>query len=158
MVLIENLGIERNEENLSALIKQQCSVSLNCFTIQDYLCNYDCVGLGLYWPANFINHHCHPNCTQIFDGRVLKIVANRIINPGEEISISYVPRLETWENKNKILKEGYLFKCFCEECLSNKMFDENLLHLKCPNCSQPGLGKKAELSNEDFGEEDDDDE
>jgi hypothetical protein len=38
VVLLENLGIERSEGNLGKLIKQQSAVSLNCFTIQDYLC------------------------------------------------------------------------------------------------------------------------
>lgn len=67
---------------MSKLITQQSAVSLNCFTIQDYLCNYESVGIGIYYPANYINHHCKPNCTQIYDGSTLKIIANRIIEKG----------------------------------------------------------------------------
>ena len=67
---------------MSKLIKQQCTISLNSFTIQDYLNNENGIGLGLYWPANFINHHYHSNCTQIYDGKYLKIIANRPIEAG----------------------------------------------------------------------------
>ena len=67
---------------MSKLIKQQSTISLNSFTIQDYLNNENGIGLGLYWPANFINHHCHSNCTQIYDGKYLKIIANRPIEAG----------------------------------------------------------------------------
>lgn len=75
------------------MIKQVSIVSINSFTIQDYLCSYDSVGVGLYYIANFINHSCEPNCEQIFDGNTLKIISLRTIEENEEINISYVNRL-----------------------------------------------------------------
>ena len=44
------------------MMKQVSIVSLNTFTVQDYLCTYESIGIGLYYPANFINHSCSPNC------------------------------------------------------------------------------------------------
>lgn len=89
---------------MKVLIRQQSVVSLNSFTIQDYLCTYESIGIGLYSPANFINHHCHPNTTQLFDGRKLKLVANRPIEKGEEISISYMPRADYWSQRRKVCR------------------------------------------------------
>ena len=77
-------------------MKQISAVSLNGFTIQDYMCTIQAIGPGLYYPLNFINHDCHPNCTQIYGGRTLKIVANRLIQPKEEITISYTPALDDY--------------------------------------------------------------
>jgi hypothetical protein len=37
--LMENIGLEKNAENLSNLIKQLSIVSLNGFTVQDYMCS-----------------------------------------------------------------------------------------------------------------------
>ena len=79
IVLMENIGIEKNEENLSALLQQMSTISINGFTVQDYLCNIKAVGVAIYWPCNFINHSCHPNSAQIFDGEVLKIVPRMAI-------------------------------------------------------------------------------
>ena len=84
---------------MSNIIKQISTVSINGFTIQDYLCSVDALGPGIYYPANFINHDCHPNCTQIYDGKTLKIVANRPIAPNEEITISYTPALDNYDRK-----------------------------------------------------------
>lgn len=39
VALISVLGLQRNEHNLGQLVKQQSAVSLNSFTIQDYLCS-----------------------------------------------------------------------------------------------------------------------
>ena len=37
--LMENIRLEKNAENLSNLIKQLSIVSLNGFTVQDYMCS-----------------------------------------------------------------------------------------------------------------------
>lgn len=36
-------------------------------------------------------------------------MANRFIEPNEEITISYTPALDDYENKRKVCREGYLF-------------------------------------------------
>lgn len=50
-------------------------IAVNAFTVQDYLFSCDGVGIAIYHPANFINHSCHPNCVQVFDGTTLRIIA-----------------------------------------------------------------------------------
>ena len=79
VVLMENIGLEKNEENMSALLSIANRISINTFTIQDALYNYGGIAIGIYYPCNFINHDCQPNCSQIFDGKKLKILANREI-------------------------------------------------------------------------------
>lgn len=54
-------------------------ISINTFTLQDPLYNFDGIAIGIYYPANLLNHDCQANCTQIFDGRTLKILANKPI-------------------------------------------------------------------------------
>ncbi len=60
---------------MSLLLSLANKIAVNAFTIQDYLFNQDGIALGLYYPANFINHSCGPNAVQIFDGKKLSIVA-----------------------------------------------------------------------------------
>ena len=74
---------------MSKMVRQLNVVAVNAFTVQDFLGETDGVGIGVYCPTNYINHDCQPNCTQYFDGRYLNIVANKSIEPGEEITISY---------------------------------------------------------------------
>lgn len=81
------------------MMKQISTLSINSFTIQDYMCSYDSVAIGLYSPCNYINHSCSPNCEQIFDGRTLKVNTLREIEKGEEFTISYVNRLYKYEQR-----------------------------------------------------------
>ena len=68
---------------MSKLMKQFNIVSINAFTIQDLLYTNDGVAVGIYSGPNYINHQCKPNCTQVFDGKTMKIIANTKIQPGE---------------------------------------------------------------------------
>lgn len=102
---------------MSKLVKQLNIVAVNAFTIQDFMCETDGVGIGVYYPTNYINHDCLPNCTQYFDGRYLNIVANRPIEPQQEITISYTNPLLLIDERRKFLRNNYLFECFCELCL-----------------------------------------
>lgn len=74
--MMENMGLEKNETNMSKLIRQFNIVAVNAFTIQDLFYSNDGVAVGVFWPANYFNHACNANCTQVFDGRYLKILAN----------------------------------------------------------------------------------
>ena len=50
-------------------------------------------GLAIHTHAHFVNHNCEPNCTEIIQGSVRKIVSNRKIARGEELTISYLDRM-----------------------------------------------------------------
>lgn len=82
VVLLENIGEQKNESNISQMMRQLNIVAVNAFTIQDFLCETDGVGIGIYLPANYLNHDCQPNCTQYYDGRFLTITTNNPINEG----------------------------------------------------------------------------
>ena len=79
VVLLENMGEGRDEERVTRMMGQLNRVAVNAFTVQDLLCETEGVGVGVYWPANYLNHDCQPNCTQFFDGRHLHVVANQSI-------------------------------------------------------------------------------
>lgn len=68
---------------MSMLVKNFYILSLNAFTVQDLFYTSDGVAVGIYHPANYLNHACNANCTQVFDGRYLKIIANEAIPSGE---------------------------------------------------------------------------
>ncbi len=68
---------------MSQLMKQFNIVAVNAFTIQDLLYTTDGVAVGIFWPANYFNHACNANCTQVFDGRYLKIITNQNVNQNE---------------------------------------------------------------------------
>lgn len=75
---------------MSKLIRLSAIISINTFTIQDYLFNHAGIAIGMYSPANFINHSCNPNSVQVFNGKELNIIALRDIENEEEITISYI--------------------------------------------------------------------
>lgn len=147
LVLLENMGEERNEVNLAGLIKQMCAVSLNAFTIQDLLCETDGLAIGIYCPANLLNHDCAPNCTQYFDGRYLNVVSNGDIEPKQELTISYTNPLLLVEQRKSFLREHYLFECFCELCQVEQMLGSKFSYLLCPHCQKGALkpGEEAHL-------------
>ncbi|KAK3391885.1 hypothetical protein B0T20DRAFT_422477 [Sordaria brevicollis] len=70
-------------------------------------------------PISRLNHACRPNSDYRFDwhnGLVQLITAVRDILPGEEITISYINPLQTRQARQKQLREGWGFDCFCEHC------------------------------------------
>ena len=62
---------------MGELIRLAGIISINTFTIQDYLFNYSGIAIGVYSPANFINHSCNPNAVQVFNGKELNVIALR---------------------------------------------------------------------------------
>ena len=52
LVMMENLGIEKNEANMSQLMRQLNIVSVNAFTVQDLFYTSDGVAVAVYCPAN----------------------------------------------------------------------------------------------------------
>ena len=48
--MVENLGLERNEANISSFIIQFNIVSVNAFTIQDLFYTNDGIAVGMFYP------------------------------------------------------------------------------------------------------------
>ena len=67
-------------------------------------------GTGIYLVASLLNHSCSPNCTVVFQGRQLSIVATKDIPAGEEASEIIFLSIEFWEFLN--FKSIFLLKRF----------------------------------------------
>ncbi|KAF9906906.1 SET and MYND domain-containing protein 3 [Linnemannia zychae] len=75
------------------------------------------VGLALYVQSMpFMNHSCLPNCVYTFKGSRVECRVIRDIQPGEELTISYIDQIGTTQERQKQLKEQYYFTCVCPLC------------------------------------------
>ncbi|KAF9915823.1 SET and MYND domain-containing protein 3 [Lobosporangium transversale] len=75
------------------------------------------VGLALYVQCiPFMNHSCIPNCVYTFRGSRVECRVIRDIQPGEELTISYIDQIGTTQERQKQLKEQYRFTCDCPLC------------------------------------------
>ncbi|EAN83834.1 hypothetical protein C3747_60g170 [Trypanosoma cruzi] len=97
-------------------------------------------GKGLYPFAGFINHSCSPNAVFVFGeeegaccssrGGVLRVVALCDIEPGEEITVTYLSSLLL---SRELKRERNGFYCCCTFCLSYAALLEGVV---CPTCQQ----------------------
>ncbi|KAF8979867.1 Histone-lysine N-methyltransferase smyd1 [Entomortierella lignicola] len=75
------------------------------------------VGLALYVQCiPFMNHSCVPNCVYTFKGSRVECRVIRDIQPGEELTISYIDQIDTTKERGKQLGERYHFSCDCQLC------------------------------------------
>jgi len=86
-----------------------------------------CEGLGLYSYLPLLNHSCNPNAAplkqpQDQDDRT-SVIAIRDINPGEEISISYIDESVSLEDRKEQLLD-FGFDCQCEKCIEENAMNE----------------------------------
>lgn len=63
-----------------------------------------------------LNHSCEPNADVIFDGSDVRVRSRRTIEPGEEITISYVDPNESFEVRRDHLLSKFYFECRCNKC------------------------------------------
>ncbi|KAF9933603.1 SET and MYND domain-containing protein 3 [Linnemannia zychae] len=88
------------------------------------------VGLALYVQSMpFMNHSCLPNCVYTFKGSRVECRVIRDIQPGEELTISYIDQIGTTQERQRQLKEQYHFNCTCPLC---QYFPANPLIQPCP--------------------------
>jgi len=98
------------------------------FTLND---EHDLDGNVEWNPARFINHSCAPNCEAEWDEERLWIVADREIQPGEELSFNYGYDLEEYLE--------YPCCCGASECVGYIVAEEHFAHVR----KQAELGKLA---------------
>jgi len=93
-------------------------------------------GTGIYLVASLLNHSCSPNCTVVFQGRQLSIVATKDI-PAEYIPgvsfITYVNSLDDTKTRQQQLTTTWHFTCDCSLCADTK-FDKQKHAAVCSNC------------------------
>ena len=77
---------------------------------------------AVFPEAARLNHACHPNAMYYLDPYTLTHVvhATRDIQPGEEITISYISVMQNLEARRRMLAEGFGFKCLCERCVKEE--------------------------------------
>ncbi|XP_050420382.1 histone-lysine N-trimethyltransferase SMYD5 [Adelges cooleyi] len=77
-------------------------------------------GSALFQEHSSINHSCYPNAASVFNGNhILRLVAVRSIEPGDEINTSYIAPCEldhSRHTRQKYLQENYVFTCRCMKC------------------------------------------
>ena len=80
-------------------------------------------GTGVYLKASLLNHSCAPNCTVVFTGRQLSVLATKEIPAGDIHSvafITYVNSLEDTVTRQQQLMATWHFTCECTLCLDKK--------------------------------------
>ncbi|KAG0057373.1 SET and MYND domain-containing protein 3 [Gryganskiella cystojenkinii] len=97
------------------------------------------VGLALYVQCMpFLNHSCVPNCIYTFKGSRVECRVIREVQPGEELTISYVDQVGSTKERQRQLKDQYRFLCRCPLCRyfpANPLADpvqEDLLNVLSP--------------------------
>uniref|UniRef100_A0A1B6F9J3 Protein-lysine N-trimethyltransferase SMYD5 n=1 Tax=Cuerna arida TaxID=1464854 RepID=A0A1B6F9J3_9HEMI len=81
----------------------------------------NCEGSALYAKQRLVNHSCLPNAAPHFphSDHTLSLRAERVIQPNEEITISYLEECllaHSRHTRHKVLREHYLFVCNCDRC------------------------------------------
>lgn len=97
---------------------------------------------GLYPHAARMNHSCRPSCRFICikNNGLLEVSSRRVIQQGEEITISYrtcqygFPGLpwDTRLRRQQELRDEHFFECACVLCTNPSLYD--LESLKCTTC------------------------
>ncbi|KAH8880253.1 hypothetical protein GQ53DRAFT_670224 [Thozetella sp. PMI_491] len=78
----------------------------------------DQVHVALFPKIARLNHNCRPNAHYIFSPSRLtaEVIAYRAIEPGEEVTLSYVPLATKHDIRRSTLKENWGFDCSCAMC------------------------------------------
>lgn len=83
--------------------------------------NTPCQGTAFFPIQSCLNHSCLPNLKAFkrdedTDGQAV-LIATRPIQPGEELTISYIDEDLSWEERKAML-EDYGFLCECKKCIA----------------------------------------
>ncbi|KAF2998520.1 SET domain-containing protein 5 [Curvularia kusanoi] len=76
---------------------------------------------ALFPEIAMLNHDCRPNAAYFFDEETLThyVHAMRTIQPGEEITISYIDSEKTRAHRMRRLERNWGFKCDCSACTAH---------------------------------------
>ena len=79
---------------------------------------YRSVGGSLLPALSLLNNSCDPNTFKVFCNDTIVVIANRIIEEGEEVThnYSYVYAEVSRETRFEYLKRKYCFDCHCQAC------------------------------------------
>jgi hypothetical protein len=94
------------------------------------------IGYGVFPTMCYFNHSCSPNCELVEKDMKLHVYTIRDIEPGEELTISYLSNLDSTNIRRKsALQKSFLFSCECPPGSNPKNCNDNFLReYLCPNC------------------------
>lgn len=77
---------------------------------------------GLFFFGSFFNHSCIPNCNHVFDvpRKTMRVTANRNIELGEELTISYFTLGDNTEDPAQLsawFERRFRKRCGCSHCV-----------------------------------------
>ncbi len=99
------------------------------------------------WPS-LINHSCVPSSHDLFIGDAIVIRASRDIPKGDEVTVSYIPREDSYEERIFNLVRSWRFECTCVLC------EEDLKDGEKARMERAGLAamvRKADEESRDIG-------
>lgn len=109
-----DLDLSKKDEIIAEMVDLGCKIAMNAFTI--FGNDYDAISSALYFPTNFLNHSCDPNCLVVYQRKNQRVFALRDIEEGEELTISYIEKENSLQKRRDLLKESYCFTCECKRC------------------------------------------
>lgn len=80
---------------------------------------------GIWLHAAIANHSCLPNATRAFIGDMMILRANRKVQAGEEILMTYYPDRDSYTKRKKALR-FYAFECDCKLCRADQAMPQRI--------------------------------
>ena len=103
-------------------------------------------GTGVYLLASIFDHSCTPNCTVVFQGREITVMATEEIPEGEisDVAfISYINTIDDTATRQVQQRAIWYFSCACSLC-ANLRIDQEKHSLRCQGCDK---GRPVDILN-----------
>ncbi|KZT25947.1 SET domain-containing protein, partial [Neolentinus lepideus HHB14362 ss-1] len=84
-----------------------------------YMDESEMFGWGVWVSASYFNHSCSPSLIKQRTGREFSFMTTRLIEAGEELTISYGSVSDDMKTRRKRLWDGWWFWCGCTRCVED---------------------------------------
>lgn len=135
------VSVLRREDlpSLDTYISIYGKILINSFSLRtDRSAQPDPFGTGIYLLASIFDHSCVPNCTVVFQGRELRVVATQDLPEGEVARvafISYVNSMDNTRTRSTQHRVIWYFSCHCSLCQETEL--DLLKHsMQCAKCGE----------------------
>ncbi|XP_078162131.1 tetratricopeptide repeat (TPR)-like superfamily protein isoform X2 [Carex rostrata] len=149
-----------NEVNVSQLVLLICQIKFNSMAvvhvsstdgqdsvlsptvnIQTSSVEQSRVGQAIYSTGSFFNHSCEPNVNSYFLSRTLFVHTTELVSSWSPLELSYGPQVGEMDivERQRLLKQQYMFKCECSGCSSLNFSDLVINSFSCQNSRCHGV-------------------
>ncbi|KAJ3690274.1 hypothetical protein LUZ61_019438 [Rhynchospora tenuis] len=99
------------------------------------------VGQAIYSTGSLFNHSCKPNVNSYFLSRTLFVRTTELVPSWTPLELSYGPQVGGMDivERQRLLKEQYMFKCECSGCSSLNFSDLVINSFSCQNSRCNGV-------------------